>query len=107
MHEIAFLKARIERLNMALDQERVGVQCLIDEAVAVKNAEIEKLREAIVAKCRQYDDDMQTMQKALNAEIEARRAAEAEIERLTAELATCRELREYDRKDLAALRKDV
>lgn len=39
-------------------------------------AEIERLRAVLYGKCRQYDDDMRTMQNALNREIEARRALE-------------------------------
>jgi hypothetical protein len=39
-------------------------------------AEVERLKAMLHQKMRQYDEDMQTMQRALNREIEARRALE-------------------------------
>jgi len=69
--ENGVLRAEIERLKRA------------EIAWHLAEAEIERLtkerdfaRDAVVQKCRQYDEDMQTMQAALNREIEARRALE-------------------------------
>jgi predicted RNase H-like nuclease (RuvC/YqgF family) len=41
------LSAENERLKTALDQGRIGVQCLIDEAIAKRDVEIARLTAAL------------------------------------------------------------
>jgi len=69
------LRAEIERRDAA-GADLSGQVMALQVEVERLTKERDFARDAVVQKCRQYDEDMQTMQAALNREIEARRALE-------------------------------
>jgi len=69
------LRAEIERRDAA-GADLSGQVMALQVEVERLTKERDFARDAVVQKRRQYDEDMQTMQAALNREIEARRALE-------------------------------